>query len=1073
MNELIIGLSETKRKEFVEKKIERLLKKPDNGKKITVIVPEQYTFETERRFLELFGEKALRRISVVSFKRLANLIFADMGALRHEFIGDGGKNAVILKAVAEVAPLLKYYPESVRSYPFISLVSGAITEMEISGLSPEELMRAAETENNDKLHDISLFVSAYRALLEEGSFEADNRLGVLAKELQNTSLFRDADIICDKFSVFLFSETEVLLALAKTGANVCVSFPAPSLNEPKYSLFSVISKNAAAFRAKAQKSGLEFEMTVLEGNDDKPADLLAVKEHLYGEKTAECPPMNISIYKATDIIDEADFAAAKIVSLVRDKGYKYSDFTIIMRDSDVYAPVLEPAFEKYGIPLFCHRRVPLRIKPLCSLVDALFSVICDGYRREYVLAFLKTGLTEPDDDDVAAFERYTEKWRISYGAFLSDFTLPADDGKAESLERINKTRQYVVSKTESFRDAANGGTIKTIAEALYGFFVSISLKSALDKAGEEYAAFGEDALFSEQKQIYDLIINALDELVSVAKNDIVSFDEFRELLFAVIEENDIGIIPTAVNEVTAGGIDSVPLNMPKVAFVFGLSDGKFPKTDSGFSLFDDNDRALLEKYDIILGKTEEEKLIHEQYLAYKALTASTEKLYLSYASSSSAQTRPSSAIAEIMRIFPSVRVIQPLSQNVPEVIAERIQNLPSAFDVYTRFGSPKLKNYIETTEYGRFLHHTESTDLEKETAEKLFGKNMRLSASRVAKYYECGFSYFCEYGLKLKKKRDNILGALETGNYMHFILEHALAEGLGTNEEIRDIAEKYSSEYLISLFGSAAPPAGFMTYYRRLVQKAARLLVMFRDELEQSEFVPVDFEVKIGFDGKVKPVEIPVEGGSVCLVGVADRVDIFEKDGRKFIRVVDYKSGAKTFDLQYVYYGLDVQMLMYLYALGENGKDIYGHTEPAGCMYVNANPKIVALKKDGGYADAEAELRKKHPRSGIFLNDTSVLNAMENGLGGKYIPVKTGQAKAPLATEEQFGKLFLHIKNLLKNMASSLLNGNTSKNPIKTKKKDGCEYCVYNSFCFYGGQGRGMEKIGTDNIFEKIDSEKP
>ena len=179
---------------------------------------------------------------------------------------------------------------------------------------------------------------------------------------------------------------------------------------------------------------------------------------------------------------------------------------------------------------------------------------------------------------------------------------------------------------------------------------------------------------------------------------------------------------------------------------------------------------------------------------------------------------------------------------------------------------------------------------------------MRLSASRVAKYYECGFSYFCEYGLKLKKKRDNILGALETGNYMHFILEHALAEGLGTNEEIRDIAEKYSSEYLISLFGSAAPPAGFMTYYRRLVQKAARLLVMFRDELEQSEFVPVDFEVKIGFDGKVKPVEIPVEGGSVCLVGVADRVDIFEKDGRKFIRVVDYKSGAKTFDMQYVYY---------------------------------------------------------------------------------------------------------------------------------------------------------------------------
>jgi ATP-dependent helicase/nuclease subunit B len=709
---------------------------------------------------------------------------------------------------------------------------------------------------------------------------------------------------------------------------------------------------------------------------------------------------------------------------------------------------------------------------LCALTDALFSVVCDGYRRENVLAFLKTGITGPDDDDVAAFESYIEKWRISYGTFLSDFTLPTDDSKPETLERINGVRQYVVSHIEAFRAAAKEGTVKTTAEALFSFFVSISLKEALDNTAKEYAQYGQDALFAEQKQVYDLIINALDELVSVAGNDTVSPEEFRELLFAVVEENDIGIIPTAVNEVTAGSIDSVPLNRPKVAFVLGLSDGSFPRTDSGFSLFDDSDRALLEKYDIELGKTEEEKLIHEQYLAYKALTAPTEKLFISYPSSTSGQTRPSSAVTELMRIFPSLEISQPLSENDPDKIAERIQNVSSAFDVYARFGSGQLREFLETTEYGKYLHSSESASLEKDTAEKLFGRNMRLSASRVAKYYECGFSYFCEYGLGLKKKRDKLLGALETGNYMHFILQHAIAEGLGTTEEIGRLTARLSSEYLLSLFGDATPPAGFMTYYGRLVSKAARLLEMFRDELAQSKFVPVDFEVEISGNGKIKPVIIPTENGSVCLVGIADRVDVYEKDGRKYIRVVDYKSGTKTFDLQYVYYGLDVQMLMYLYALGENGAAVYGETSPAGCMYVGANPKIVSVKKGEGYTEAEKELWKKHPRSGLFLNDTAVLNAMETGLGGKYIPVKAGQAKAPLVSEEEFGKLFYHIKKLLKDMATSLLNGNTDKNPIKTRKKDGCAYCVYNAFCFYGGSGRNMEKIDTDNIFARIDGER-
>lgn len=1073
MNELILGHSDLKRSEYVENKLSELFRAPETDKKITVIVPEQYTFETERRFLEMFGEEKVRRISVVSFKRLSKIIFAKKGALNYSFIGDGGKNALLMKAVSEVSPFLKYYPEKSRSLPFISLVSGAISEMKISGISPEDLEKTAALENNDKLHDISLFASAYGALLSDGSFDSDDYLSVLASEIENSDVFRNTNIICDKFSTFLASEIKVLLSLAKTGAELTVTIPSPTAKEPKYSLFSVISKGAMLLKAKANKIGLDFTVKTLDGEQSgRPEDLEAVRKHLYGDGVFDGTPENISIYKASNILDETDRTAAKIAEMVRDMGYRYDDFTVIMRDTDSYSAVLEPAFEKYSIPLFIHKRVPLRIKPLSALIDSLFSITCDGYRRENVLAFLKTGLTEPEADDVAAFESYINKWRISYNKFLSPFTLPTEDGDAELLGRINGVRRYVTEKVEAFAQNVKNSTVKKIAEELFEFFVSISLEQALEKAGTEYEKYGEDELLAEQKQIYDLIIDAIDELVAAAGDDIVSPDEFRELLFSVVEENDIGKIPTAINEVTAGGIESIPLNRPKVAFVLGLSDGKFPRTDSGFSLFDDRDRMLLEKYDIELGKTDEDKLLQEQFLAYKAISSPTEKLFLSYCNGDSGQSRPSSALTEIMRIFPTLEYDPPLSEDDPLSMAQRVQNEASAFDIYARFGSETLKNYLETTDHGRFLHNKEETTLEKDTAADLFGKNMKLSASRVAKFYECGFSYFCEYGLGLKKKREQLLGALETGNFIHYILQNAMEEGLGDDENIRLTVERLASEYLLSMFDGTEPPAGFMTYFKRLVQKSSRLLIMFRDELEQSKFVPVDFEVKINDNGKIKPIVIPVEGGSIRLVGTADRADIYEKDGRKYLRIIDYKSGHKTFDLQYVFYGLDVQMLMYLCALGENGKTAYGETTPAGCMYVGSNPKIVAIQKNEGYEEAEKELWKKHPRSGIFLDNTAVLNAMEDGLGGKYIPVKSSSKKKPLVTEEEFGKLFVHIKKLLADMANTLLQGNTFKNPVKTKKKDSCEYCVYKQFCNNDGLGRRMESINLENIFGKIEPEE-
>ena len=325
--------------------------------------------------------------------------------------------------------------------------------------------------------------------------------------------------------------------------------------------------------------------------------------------------------------------------------------------------------------------------------------------------------------------------------------------------------------------------------------------------------------------------------------------------------------------------------------------------------------------------------------------------------------------------------------------------------------------------------------------------------------------------MELKRRREKVLGALETGNYIHAVLENVIAEGLDRSEaEIRRSAEEYSVKYLRTVFGGSDLPAGFSAHYKRLVEKSVRLLMMFKEELAQSEFVPAAFEASISEGGDVNPVVIPLDGGSVRLVGIADRVDVYEKDGRKYVRIVDYKSGSREFDLQYVYYGLDIQMLMYLYAIRQNGTALFGQTVPAGCMYVGANPKTVKLEKNENPANAAEEQLKKLPRSGIFLDNGDVLRAMDSGLDGRYIPVKDGGRSNPLITEEQFGKLFSHIKEILRDMGEMLLNGRTEKNPIKTRDKDSCKYCVYAPYCFNDGKGRTLGNIDISNIFDKIDN---
>ena len=1088
---LLLGRSGSGKSVYVAEEVRRIIENQKNKKllnlneKIIIIVPDQYTVAEERFYINLLGEEYLPFLRIVSFKRLAGLVFNINGGLAYEFIGQGGKIALLAKALTLCAYDLKYYPQNYYNIDFINHLGDAVKELKSGGIAPDELISIAVNEENDKLHDIALIYNSFNMLISDGFLDPDDNFTCISKVLEETKLFKETNIFIDNFKTFNVKELSVIKSLYISGAKITIALPTEDIvkKDGEYGLLSEITENAKKIAGMVRKYDGKLQIKKLtEQKRYKNEELAFLESNIFGtqNKKYENIPKNISLYRAGDTFDEVDYIASKITELVRDFGYKFNDFVVIGRDIDNYAGLLDPVFTQYNIPLFYHKKTPLRQKAPAVLISSIFSMVVNGYNDDNVFDYLKTGLLGISTDDISLFEAYITRWNIRYNRYLMEFTLnvrgyvseeeelPED---FEALKRINAVRESVIKTVESFRFKINGVSVREISKAVYELLIDLNIEKKLEELAVIYQNYNEQALFLEQEQIFDLIINALDELVLVCGADVVSLQQYRDIMMSIIDINDIGIIPTSLDEVLAGNVDSLPFMSPRCVFVLGLNDGVFPKEISDNGLINDEDKTILERYDIELGMNSEKKLLYERFLAYSALSSASERLFLSYSGILNGAVRPSMVVTEVLKLFPKLMCSNPPKADDKDGLAQRLQGEQSSFFLYSRWKIKELKDYFENTDYSKFINPQEesSETIGKDSGSKLFGSNMSLSASKVNKFYECRFSYFCRYGMRLSIPRKASLDAIEVGNFIHTALEKLLVDGIDEDDDVLQGRLKiFADEYIKSIFKGDKPSASFLTYFDRLVQKVFRILKLFKKEQEQSDFKPVAFELNIADNGDCKPVVIPVEDGVIKLTGIIDRVDIYKKDGKSYLRIIDYKSGAKHFDIQQIYHGLDMQMLMYLCSLRQNGKALYGEVIPSGVMYVNVNPVIVSIERGEGYEAAEKKLEQVRKRTGLFLDDPDVLRAMDKDLEGKYIPIKSKGKNQPLATLEQFGVLFDHIKYLLECMGRELLKGEISKNPMISGNVDSCKFCDFNRYCNRDNRQRRMEYINLDNIYDNI-----
>ncbi len=1076
MLKLILGRAGTGKTEYVTNEFAE----NKNTKKL-FLSPEQFTLETERRLLSKMDTKLLPADYVLSFSSLPRKYYSVCGGNAGTYIDDFGRMILMNKAVLSCRDGLQLYKNQVGKQSFVKDMLSLSLQSKTSLIAPERFLELAEKIPSKilslKLSDAGHILSLYDQYVKEKYLDGGDDLTVLAKGLSKNRIFEGYDIYVDGFHSFSLQEEAVLIALAKQANTVTVTFPCPAVSDDGVSVFSNVTASARHLMGEALKNNIETDKAVVlkENHRFKNEALRHIEKYLFSENAVETENSDgVTLTVAATLTDEAEAVARKIHRDIRENGGKYSDCAVVTRDLSMYGGIIESAFLKYDVPFFMDKRENAVTKPLFRLVISALRLASGAWQTENLFACLKTGYFNATEDEIFILENYIDLWSITGNALYEEYTLHPDGYTKEmsedainELTLLNDVRSRVMP------------VIKGFCSELKGKFTGEKLCRTIFKLMTDLKT--EQSEKEEDIRVYSLMTDILDQLYYSVGNEEMDIKSALELSLSAMESAELKKIPPTLDGVVIGTADRIRIPEVKRVYIMGLNDGEFPQAPKNEGIFGEEDKEILQAEDVILGSNMTYWAIEEMFISYKAFCASNEEVHLftRRLDKSGATAHPSQLVTGIKRLFKGLKIIDLTQNHDIDELAETASSGISALAVSGNTDKALLKWYDEHKGYRKLKPTENSHTMTKETAAQLFKKDMRVSATKIEDYHKCRFAYFCKHGLRVREKRSLTLKANEIGSFVHFVLENVLRDtkerGIYTlsKDERNALTEKWLNEYFVSYMGGETSKSARFTFmFKRLSRLLELLIDNIAGEMEQSEFSPDSFELNIGKD--IKPTVIECDEGTIVFEGSADRVDVMKTEEGTYLRVIDYKTGAKKFKLSDVLYGLNMQMLIYLVSLWKGGEEKYGKVIPAGILYFPAtHPKIETDSLDSQEKRKE-KLVKELRMNGLILEDIKNLEGMEKALEGMYIPVARGKSglkgKDSLATLEQLGKLSAHIERTLKNMHRELNLGNIEAVPVE----EACKYCEYRSLCgFEAGVDKeiSVESLKNDKVWERIDGE--
>ena len=1095
--------------------IEQSIRHPE--KNYLVLVPEQFTMQTQKDLCLMHPRGGIMNIDVLSFGRLAHRVFEEVGQDNRTVLDDEGKNLILRKIAGNYEDELTVLKGNLKKQGYISEVKSVISEFTQYGVDFERLDEFMDSISPDsylyyKLKDIRKVYEGFEDYLSEKYITKEEMLDVLSDAVPRSNILKGSVVAMDGFTGFTPVQDRLLGELLKVCDKVMITVEMDEREDPfvyrhPYQLFALskqmvtslvkiardtktemedpvylYQKPPKRFEHNAELAFLESELFRYSGNqylrEDEPGDERSGYEGA------------VSIHEARNPRAEAQYVAEGIRYLVREKGYRYRDVAVITADMNVYADALEKACGMFDIPVFMDHKKSILLNAFVEYLRSLLAMAEENFTYDSVFRFLRTGLCGFTYEEVDRMENYClalgikgyKKWQQAWVRQTSEA------GEAE-LQELNHLRVRFVEKIQNlvFVLKQRKKTVRDVTLAVYEFISEEKMQEQLSEMEQKFQEKGELALAKEYAQIYRIVLELFDKFVELLGDEQISLKEYCDLLDAGLEEAKVGVIPPSLDQVVIGDVERTRIKNIKALFFVGANDTLLPGNAGARGILSERDREQFLKGNIALSPGPKEEAYIQKFYLYMNLTKPSEYLYLSWSkvSGDGKSLRPAYLISDIRRLFPGLRTVDEEKRAMAETeltrktgilkVAEGIRDRRSGVDgdwkeLYTWFWrDDKSKETLEEILDAGFLRR-EYPELGPERAKQLYPDPDRVSVTRMEQFASCAYAHFLSYGLRLSDRAEYSFEAMDLGNIAHQSLERfsrkADREKMRWEdlpEELRDELIDESVEESVIDYGntvlfSSARNEYMIARIKRLIRRSVWALTK---QLEKGDFVPGGYEMKFG-SGKI------------------DRIDICEDDEGVYVKVTDYKTGMKSFDITALYHGLQMQLPVYLNAALAVEKRKYPDKEiiPAGIFYYRIQDPVVDRKESD--EDVEKSILKELRLDGLVNGDEKVISHLERNLIGSSLLIPVGRNKDGTLSKnsralpgDTFRAVLKYAQEKEKKICAEIRAGEVSAAPYEMGGDTGCDYCVYRDICGFdirieGCKYRRLEKYSMEEVIAKM-----
>lgn len=1099
------------------------------GRNFLIIVPDQFTMQTQKDLVMRSDRGGILNIDVLSFGRLSHRILEEVGTKEMPVLDDTGKSLVLQKIAADLKEQLPAMGSLLHKQGYIHEVKSAISEFMQYGISTQDMDKLiASAEKRGalamKLRDLKTLYRGFQDYIRDHFITTEETLDVLRRSLVKSKILQGSVVVFDGFTGFTPIQNRLIQELMRVCAETIVTVTIGAEEDPyqmdgEQKLFHLSKKTVSDLvKLAAEAEVTRGEDVFVKGGPNRfteaPA-LCYLEQNLfryqYEPYTKE--QREICMFEALSPREEVHQTALYIRKLIREEGLTYRDIAVVIGDLEGYASYVETEFGQLEIPCFLDRTRGIVLNPMIEYIKSALQLYIRDFSYDTVFHFLRSGMADISREEIDELENYVIRTGArGYRTYSRLFTRKTEEMQQgsgqedteraeETMERLNRIRQQFADTVEILHMAPRAKAGEYV-DHLYDFLEQNQVQQKLLNYQQQFEQEGDLAKAREYAQIYRLVMDLLDQIYGLLGEEEISLQEFADILEAGFGEITVGTIPQNVDRIVVGDMERTRLKQVKVLFFLGVNDGNIPKNASKGGIISDMDREFLIESGTEMAPSPRQQMYIQRLYLYLNMTKPSERLYLSYAkvNSDGKGIRPSYLIDTVRKLFPELAVEYPQNRSRIEQIEGRQEG--------ARYLAEELREYADGTlreeerqdfylMYRAYEADPEGRDrltaaafrrykengLSRIVARALYGRQLENSVSRLETYAACACRHFLQYGLSLQEREEFGFEVSDMGNVYHAVLENfagKLAESGRTwwdfdenfaTQAIKEAVEGYAATYGETVLYSSARNEYAITRMSRIL---TRTVLTLQQHLKQGSFQPDDYELSFRFAEDLDSIHVDLsEEEKMHLQGRIDRIDVSEDAEHVYVKVIDYKSGNKKFDLAALYYGLQLQLVVYMNAAMELESRKHPDKEivPAALLYYHIDDPTIETPVELTQEQINEEILTKLRMNGVVNSDPAVVERLDRFLQdkSKVIPVekkKDGSfsARSGILSREEMQLVSAYVDAKIRDIGREILDGKIAANPYEKGNEEACTYCAYKKVCGFDGSIPGYEKRQLEDL---------